>query len=67
MTTENIVVLFTDLVGSTELQSSVEPDISDHVRRNHFSILRQAVAETGGTEVKNMGDGLMVAFATGYP
>ena len=30
----------------------------------HFSILRQAVAEAGGTEVKNLGDGLMVVFAS---
>ena len=33
------------------------------MRREHFSILRQAVAESGGTEVKNLGDGLMVVFA----
>ena len=30
----------------------------------HFSILRQAIAEAGGTEVKNLGDGLMVVFAS---
>ena len=34
------------------------------MRREHFSILRQAVAEAGGTEVKNLGDGLMVVFAS---
>src|SRR5207244_2446452 len=27
-----------------------------------FAILRRAIAETGGTEVKNLGDGLMVVF-----
>jgi len=27
-------------------------------------MLRKAVAEAGGTEVKNLGDGLMVAFAS---
>jgi class 3 adenylate cyclase/tetratricopeptide (TPR) repeat protein len=64
MTTENVAVLFTDMVGSTALASSVAPDAADELRRRHFSVLRQAVAETGGTEVKNLGDGLMVVFAT---
>ncbi len=61
-TTENITVLFTDLVGSTELSSSLTPDAGDEVRRKHFSALRQAIATSGGTEVKNLGDGLMVVF-----
>ncbi len=61
-TTENITVLFTDLVGSTELASSLTPEAGDEVRRKHFSALRQAIATCGGTEVKNLGDGLMVVF-----
>ena len=61
-TTENITVLFTDLVGSTELASSLTPEAGDEVRRKHFSSLRKAIASTGGTEVKNLGDGLMVVF-----
>jgi len=64
MTTENVTVLFTDMAGSTALSSRLSPDVADEVRRGHFSILRQAVAEAGGTEVKNLGDGLMVVFAT---
>ena len=32
------------------------------MRRKHFSALRQAIATSGGTEVKNLGDGLMVVF-----
>lgn len=61
-TTENITVLFTDLVGSTQLASSLTPDAGDELRRKHFSALRQAVATSGGTEVKNLGDGLMIVF-----
>src|SRR5258705_126766 len=64
MTTENVAVLFTDMVGSTELSSSLSAEAADEVRRGHFSILRQAVAEAGGTEVKNLGDGLMVVFGS---
>jgi class 3 adenylate cyclase/tetratricopeptide (TPR) repeat protein len=64
VTTENVAVLFTDMVDSTALASSLAPDVADELRREHFSILRQAVAEAGGTEVKNLGDGLMVVFAS---
>jgi len=62
MTTHNIAILFTDVVGSTELSQQVSPEEADELRRAHFSILRQAVAEAGGAEVKNTGDGLMVVF-----
>jgi len=61
-TAENITVLFTDLVGSAELASSLTPEAGDAVRRKHFSALRQAIATSGGTEVKNLGDGFMVVF-----
>jgi class 3 adenylate cyclase/tetratricopeptide (TPR) repeat protein len=61
-TTEHITVVFTDLVGSTELQSALSPEAADDVRNKHFSALREAIATSGGTEVKNLGDGLMVVF-----
>ena len=64
MTAENVAVLFTDMVGSTALASSLSPQAADELRREHFSILRQAVAEAEGAEVKNLGDGLMVVFAS---
>jgi class 3 adenylate cyclase/tetratricopeptide (TPR) repeat protein len=64
MTIENMAVLFTDMVGSTTLASSLSPDAADEVRRGHFSILRQAVTEAGGAQVKNLGDGLMVVFTS---
>ncbi len=62
MTTETVAVLFTDIVDSTALSSRLTPEVADQARRTHFSILRQAVAESGGTEVKHLGDGLMVVF-----
>ena len=64
LTTETVAILFTDVVGSTALSQRLSPDSADEVRRGHFSVLRQAVAETGGVEVKNLGDGVMVAFAS---
>ena len=64
MAIESATILFTDVVGSTELSQRFSPDAAEEVRRGHFSILRQAIAEAGGTEVKNLGDGLMVMFAS---
>ena len=61
-TSENVTVLFTDLVDSTELVASLTPEAGDDLRNGHFSALRQAIATSGGTEVKNLGDGLMVVF-----
>ena len=62
--TENITVLFTDLVAPTDLARRLSPQAANDLRRRHLSILRQAIAEAGGTEVKNLGDGLMVVFAS---
>jgi class 3 adenylate cyclase len=61
---ESTTILFTDVVGSTELSQRISPDSAEEVRRGHFSILRQTIAEAGGTEVKNLGDGLMVVFSS---
>jgi len=54
--------MFTDLVGSTALASQLSQEAFDDLRRTHFGVLREALAATGGTEVKNLGDGLMVVF-----
>ncbi len=64
MSTESATILFTDQVGSTELSQRLSAEVADEVRRGHFSILRQAVEDAGGTEVKNLGDGLMVVFGS---
>ena len=57
-----ITILFTDLVGSTELASDVGDVAADELRREHFASLREAVVATGGTEVKTIGDALMVSY-----
>jgi adenylate cyclase len=63
---ESATILFTDVVGSTELSQRLSPAAAEEVRRGHFAILRQAIAEAGGTEVKNLGDGLMVVFGSTF-
>jgi class 3 adenylate cyclase/tetratricopeptide (TPR) repeat protein len=64
MSAVTISVLFTDLVGSTELSSRVGPARTEELRVAHFAALREALASHEGTEVKNLGDGLMVAFGS---
>jgi len=57
-----VTILFTDLVGSASLFERHGDEAADAVRRRHFEMLRRAVAEHGGREIKSTGDGLMVAF-----
>jgi class 3 adenylate cyclase/tetratricopeptide (TPR) repeat protein len=57
-----VTLLFTDLVGSTELLQQVGDDEAERLRRIHFGLLRDVSAAYSGHEVKNLGDGLMVAF-----
>ena len=63
-TVETVTILFTDLVGSTEMSSRVGPEAAEALRVEHFALLRESVAAASGREVKNLGDGLMVAFVS---
>ncbi len=58
-----VIVLFTDVVGSTRLVERFGDSDAHRVLRRHFELLRMAIAEHSGHEVKNLGDGLMVVFA----
>ena len=60
--TVGVTVLFTDLVGSTELATRLGAADAERMRQTHFSLLRSAIVEHGGTEVKNLGDGVMAVF-----
>ena len=53
--------MFTDMVESTARTADVDA-ASAEVRRDLFTLLRNAVRDRGGTEVKNTGDGLMAVF-----
>jgi predicted ATPase/class 3 adenylate cyclase len=59
-----VTLLFTDLVGSTELLHRLGDEAAEDLRRTYFDLLRKAVTAAGGREVKNLGDGLMVAFSS---
>jgi len=62
MKTGTVTLLFTDLVGSSELIQRLGDDAADRVRRRYFRLLRDSVQRCGGDEVKSLGDGLMVVF-----
>ncbi len=56
--------IFTDLVDSTATAARLGPDAAEELRQTHFRLLRGAIVGSGGTEVKNLGDGLMVIFSS---
>ena len=56
--------VFTDLVDSTATAARLGPDGAEELRQTHFRLLRGAIAGSGGTEVKNLGDGLMVMYSS---
>jgi class 3 adenylate cyclase/pimeloyl-ACP methyl ester carboxylesterase len=57
-------VLFTDLVGHTEMMSRLGDERGRAVLREHESITRDVLKQHGGTEVKTMGDGFMASFGS---
>jgi class 3 adenylate cyclase len=58
------IVLFTDLVGHTEMMSRLGDTAGRGVLREHERVTRKALAAHGGAEVKTMGDGFMASFGS---
>lgn len=56
-------IMFTDLVGSTDISSRLGDQTAMGVLRHHDQIVRDAVASARGREVKHTGDGLMASFS----
>jgi len=57
-------VLFTDLVGHTEMMSRLGDERGRAVLREHERITRDVLKAHVGTEVKAMGDGFMASFGS---
>ena len=57
-------VLFTDLVGHTEMMPRLGDERGRAVLREHERITREVLKANGGTEVKTMGDGFMASFGS---
>ena len=59
-----VTVLFTDLVESTHLNQTLGDEASRQIGREVEEMARHAVASNRGALIKEMGDGLMAAFAS---
>ena len=57
-------VLFTDLVGHTEMMQRLGDALGREVLRDHERITREALKKYAGTEIKTDGDSFMVSFAS---
>jgi class 3 adenylate cyclase len=57
-------VLFTDLVGHTEMMQRLGDARGREVLREHERITRETLKQHGGAEVKTMGDGFLASFGT---
>ena len=61
----NVVLLFTDLKGSTSLYEAIGDTAAYKLVRDHFAYLRDVVEAERGTLIKTMGDAIMAAFSDG--
>lgn len=55
-------VMFTDIVGSTEMTTRLGDRMAMELVRAHDSIVRRSLEQYDGSEVKHTGDGIMAAF-----
>jgi class 3 adenylate cyclase len=59
-----VTVLFTDVEGSTDLTTRRGDEAAQEILRAQRELVRQQVERHAGHEVKSLGDGFMVAFAS---
>jgi len=57
-------VLFTDIVGHTEMMQRLGDARGRDVLREHERITRDTLNQHGGAEIKTMGDGFMASFGS---
>jgi class 3 adenylate cyclase/pimeloyl-ACP methyl ester carboxylesterase len=55
-------ILFTDLESSTAITQRIGDDLAQEILRGHNRIVRDALREFGGRQVKHTGDGIMADF-----
>lgn len=57
-----VTVLFCDLVGSTALSGTLDPETLRSVTLRYFELMRQQISAHGGTVEKFIGDAVMAVF-----
>ena len=58
-----VILLFTDLVGSTEGRGRLGEEAAEALRHTHDRLLATAIESNGGQVIKHLGDGVMATFA----
>jgi DNA-binding SARP family transcriptional activator len=59
-----VTILFTDVEASTDLRTRRGDQAAQQLLRAHEEVVRSEVKKHGGHEIKALGDGFMVAFAS---
>ena len=62
VTSNTIAIVFTDLVGSTDMTSEFGDQMAQDILRAHNSAVRSALGRFSGKEIKHTGDGIMATF-----
>src|ERR1700674_3884942 len=62
--TVTVTVLFTDIEGSTDIATRTGDERAQHMLREQRGLIRTRVPQHGGREIKTIGDGFMVVFAS---
>ena len=57
-------VMFTDIVGSTEITQRLGDEVAMAMVNAHDAVVRAALADNAGREVKHTGDGIMASFVS---
>jgi class 3 adenylate cyclase len=57
-------ILFTDIVGSTSLTRKIGDEAAMDLLHVHDDIVRGALGDLGGREIKHLGDGIMASFVS---
>ncbi|CAN5236923.1 hypothetical protein BH18GEM1_BH18GEM1_21510 [soil metagenome] len=57
-------ILFTDMIESTSTTQRLGDEGGMRLLRSHDTIVRDALSNSGGREVKHTGDGIMASFAS---
>ncbi|MFC1481541.1 nickel-binding protein [Candidatus Neomarinimicrobiota bacterium] len=58
------IILFTDIVGSTQMTQKLGDEGAMHVLQVHDIVVRDALDKYNGSEVKHTGDGIMASFSS---
>ncbi|HEX5707397.1 MAG TPA: adenylate/guanylate cyclase domain-containing protein, partial [Pyrinomonadaceae bacterium] len=62
-----LTLVFTDLRSSTQLYREIGDAVAFGTVMSHFDVLREAIADEGGSIVKTLGDAVMAVFTRPAP